>query len=61
MKTRYEEAKERMLNYPATRFALKAAIEAFDKMDPVDALNDAEALAGLMETRWDDLKKAGVA
>lgn len=55
MKT-YQSEKEKLIASPCTRYKLKAVIEAFDALDPVDALHDAATLAALMETRVNEMQ-----
>jgi hypothetical protein len=43
-----------VLESPCTHRQLKAALEAFLQMDPVDAANDADLLAELMDQRVDN-------
>jgi hypothetical protein len=43
----YETWKAAVLNSPATRDATKAALRAFDRMDPCDAANDCAMLADM--------------
>ena len=47
----YEEQKFKIRTDPSASYWLKAALEALDKRDPVDAYNDAQALARAQETR----------
>jgi hypothetical protein len=42
---------EQVLSDPATSYWLKAALRESIERDPVDALNDALALAGVLEER----------
>lgn len=46
-----------LLASPCTRYKLKDAILAFDTLDPVDALHDAETLLHLMQTRVNQMQK----
>lgn len=47
----YQEVRDKILNDPCTHYTLANAIRAFDKMDPVDALYDAEVLLELMQSK----------
>jgi hypothetical protein len=47
----YEQHKFQIRTDPSASYWLKAALEALDKRDPVDAYNDAQALARAQETR----------
>ncbi len=43
---------DEILDDPAASFWLRAALCSALSRDPVDAANDAEVLAGLLEQRW---------
>jgi hypothetical protein len=43
-----------VLRSPCTHRQLKAALEAFLQMDPIDAANDADLLAELMDARCEN-------
>ena len=47
----YEQHKFQIRTDPSVSYWLKAAIEALDKRDPVDAYNDAQSLARVQEMR----------
>lgn len=51
----YKVARRAMLADPGVHYTLMDAITAFDKMDPVDALKDADALLALQEQRCQEM------
>ncbi len=56
MKTNdYATTRDRVLTNPTVSFRLKEALRAFDKADPVDALNDAVTLEQLAHQRLKEL------
>ena len=55
---KYKKQINEILASPVASYWLKDALKALDSRDPVDALNDAEALARIMETKLDELVAA---
>lgn len=51
----YNSDLEMIRTNPCARYKLKEAIEAFDKLDPVDALHDAQVLLGFCEKRCKEI------
>ena len=47
----YEQHKFQIRTDPSASYWLKAALEALDERDPVDAYNDAQALARVQQVR----------
>tara|TARA_B100000470_G_C19509532_1_gene266865 strand:+ start:351 stop:569 length:219 start_codon:yes stop_codon:yes gene_type:complete len=54
----YEEQKFKIRTDPSASYWLKAALEALDKRDPVDAYNDAQALAGAQKRREIEIRES---
>jgi hypothetical protein len=54
----YEEQKFKIRTDPFASYWLKAALEALDKRDPVDAYNDAQALAGAQKRREIEIRES---
>jgi hypothetical protein len=57
----YATWKAAVLNSPATRDATKAALLAFDRMDPCDAANDCAMLADMFGMKADEALEAAKA
>jgi hypothetical protein len=51
IKMTYEQHKFQIRTDPSVSYWLKAALEALDERDPVDAYNDAQALARVQQVR----------
>jgi hypothetical protein len=54
----YEEQKFKIRTDPSASYWLKAAIEALDVRDPIDAYNDARALSGAQQRREIEIREA---
>ncbi len=54
----YEQHKFQIRTDPSVSYWLKAALEALDERDPVDALNDAQVLAKVQQTRNNEIFEA---
>ena len=55
----YTEAREQLLTDIGTSYWLRAAIDALEDRDPVDALKDAETLAFLCQMRAKEAESWG--
>jgi hypothetical protein len=51
----YKSDLEMIRRNPATRYALLGMLEQFERMDPVDALHDAQCLLGFQQKRCEEL------
>lgn len=51
----YDEAVSRLENSPATSYWLMEAVRDLKRRDPVDALNDAEALLHVVKMRYREI------
>jgi len=60
-KPNYAIVRAGIMSSPATSYWLKAAIEALEKRDPLDAASDAGFLFGLMEKRAEEALGKGAA
>ena len=54
----YEQHKFQIRTDLSVSYWLKAALEALDERDPVDALNDAQVLAKMQQTRNNEIFEA---
>lgn len=60
MDTNYQRIRRIVADAPGASYWLKAAVEALDKRDPVDALNDAEELLAVAQARVARLQEVGL-
>ncbi len=53
----YEYVRSVVLSRSDTSYWLRAALVDLEERDPVDAMNDLDVLKGLLERRFDELKR----